>query len=237
MTEKGRFKKQVRARMARTGETYMAARAHLLSRPPTRPTTRRGGRGMYPFERFTEKAKNVLALAQEEAQRAHHNYIGTEHVLIGLLRVQDGLAARVLGELGIELEAVRQTIESVLGRTAFAGVRQIHPTSRVKSVIEIAFREAMRMGHQYVGTEHLLLGILEEGNGIAAHALDQLGAPLAKVRPAIEKHVQGASEGPLSFDEETMVVLRRARDLALKAGTESIGLAQLRAALRGRKAS
>ena len=142
---------------------------------------------MYPFERFTERAKKVLTLAQEEAERSHHSYIGTEHLLLGLLREGDGLAAKVLGNLGVEIGKVRQTIESVLGRNERIVIQQIIPTSRVKKVIEISFEEARRMGHNYVGTEHLLLGLLIEGEGIAAHVLEDLGANLEKVRNEIER--------------------------------------------------
>jgi len=115
---------------------------------------------IYPFERFTERAKKVLTLAQEEAERSHHSYIGTEHLLLGLLRERDGLASKVLDNLGVEIGNVRQKIESVLGRDEGHERRQIIPTSRVKEVIEIAFQESRRMGHNYVGTEHLLLGLL-----------------------------------------------------------------------------
>ena len=142
---------------------------------------------MYPFERFTERAKKVLTLAQQEAERSRRTYIGTEHLLLGLMREQDGLAAIVLRNLGIEIGRVRQTIESILGRDKRSLARQIIPTSRVKRVIEISFEEARRMGHNYVGTEHLLLGLLIEGEGIAAHMLRDLGAPLEKVRAEIER--------------------------------------------------
>src|SRR5713101_1095393 len=142
---------------------------------------------MYPFERFTERAKKVLTLAQEEAERSHHSYIGTEHLLLGLLREGEGLAAKVLNNLGVEIGKVRQTIESVLGRNERIIIQQIIPTSRVKKVIEISFEEARRVGHNYVGTEHLLLGLLIEGEGIAAHVLEDLGATLEKVRSEIER--------------------------------------------------
>jgi ATP-dependent Clp protease ATP-binding subunit ClpA len=142
---------------------------------------------MYPFERFTERAKKVLTLAQEEAERSHHSYIGTEHLLLGLLREGEGLAAKVLNNLGVEIGKVRQTIESVLGRNELTIIQHIIPTSRVKKVIEISFEEARRMGHNYVGTEHLLLGLVIEGEGIAAHVLEDLGATLEMVRYEIER--------------------------------------------------
>src|SRR3979411_2586433 len=148
---------------------------------------------MYPFERFTERAKKVLTLAQEEAERSHHSYIGTEHLLLGLLREGEGLAAKVLNNLGVEIGKVRQTIESVLGRNERIIIQQIIPTSRVKKVIEISFEEARRVGHNYVGTEHLLLGLLIEGEGIAAHVLEDLGATLEKVRSEIERLLHDSS--------------------------------------------
>jgi len=137
---------------------------------------------MYPFERFTEKAKKALTLAQDEAEKSHHSYIGTEHLLLGLLREENGQARKVLSNLGVEINKVRTTIESVLGRNERTIVQQIIPTSRVKKVIEIAFEEAKRMNNTHVGTEHLLLGLLIEEEGIAAHVLVDLGAPLDRVR-------------------------------------------------------
>jgi ClpA/ClpB-like protein len=142
---------------------------------------------MYPFERFTERAKKVLTFAQEEAERSQHSYIGTEHLLLGLFREREGLAAIVLDNLGVDIEMVRTTIEAVLGRNERIIIQQIIPTSRVKKVIELSFNEARRLGHDYVGTEHLLLGLLLEGEGIAAHVLEDLGATLAKVRAEIER--------------------------------------------------
>ncbi len=150
---------------------------------------------MFPFERFTERARKVLALAQEEAERSHHSYIGTEHVLLGLLREGDGIAAKALNNLGVEIDKVRKTIEPLLGPNQRLIVQQqIIPTSRVKKVIEISFEEARRMGHNYVGSEHLLLGLLTEGEGIAAHVLQDLGATLDKVRVEMERLRQGSIE-------------------------------------------
>ena len=162
---------------------------------------------MYPFERFTERAKKTLTLAQEEAERSHHSYIGTEHLLLGLLRNKEGLGYRVLGALGVRIEVVRETIESVLGRNERIIVRQIIPTSRVKKVIELSFEEAQRMGHEYVGTEHLLLGLMIEGEGVAAHVLSDLGVTLAKVRDEIERQLMGgvapeAVSGPRAADHQ-----------------------------------
>jgi Clp amino terminal domain, pathogenicity island component len=142
--------------------------------------------GIYPFERFTESAKRALTMAQEEAQRLHHPYIGSEHLLLGLLREGPGLAAKILNNLGAEITTVRATIESVFGRNEPV-IQQIVPTSRVKKVIEISFEEARQLGNSYVGTEHLLLGLLIEGEGVAAQVLADLGANLDTVREELAR--------------------------------------------------
>jgi ATP-dependent Clp protease ATP-binding subunit ClpC len=141
---------------------------------------------MYPFERFTERAKAVLTLAQEEAERSHHSFIGTEHLLLGLLRDGEGVAAKVLTNLGVEINKVRSTFETVLGLKERIIIQQIIPTSRVKKVIEISFTEAGRKGSDHVGTKHLLLGLLIEGEGLAAHVLAEMGANLERVRAEID---------------------------------------------------
>ena len=156
---------------------------------------------MYPFDRFSDGAKKVLTLAQEEAERSHHSYIGTEHLLLGLLRQEEGVAAKALNNLGVKIGAVRSTIESVLGRNQRIIIQQIIPTNRVKKVIEISFEEARRMGNNYVGTEHLLLGLLIEGEGIAAHVLDDLGANLEKVRGEIDRFYHETPEGAAGESE------------------------------------
>ena len=182
---------------------------------------------MYPFERFTELAKKVLALAQEEAERSHHSYIGTEHVLLGLLREGDGIAAKVLNNLGVEIEKVRPTVESLLGRDKRLTVQQqIIPTSRVKKVIELSFEEARRTGQNYVGSEHLLLGLLTEGEGIAAHILEDLGANLDKVRAEIERIRQGSTvedtEPPPKKPSKTPLLDQFGRDLTELARKNSL---------------
>src|ERR1700674_215833 len=149
------------------------------------------GPAMYPFERFNEAAKKSLTLAQEEAERSHHSYIGTEHLLLGLLRVENGTAYRVLTALGVDITTVRGVIKSVLGRDERILIQSIIPTSRVKKVIELSFEEARRMGDNEVDTGHILLGLIIEGEGIAARVLTDLGASLEKVRPAIE-HARSA---------------------------------------------
>ena len=134
------------------------------------------------FDKFTERARKVLSLAQEEAQRFQHNYIGTEHLLLGLVREGDGVAAKVLTNLGVTLEEVRTTIESIIGRGDRIALGEIGLTPRAKKVIELAVDEARRLNHHYIGTEHLLLGLVREGEGIAAGALESLGVKLEDVR-------------------------------------------------------
>lgn len=140
---------------------------------------------MYPFERFTQKAKQALVFAQQEAEKSHHSFIGSEHILLGLMREPACQAAKVLANLGLQIDGVRAAIEAVLGGDERIFVQQILPTSRVKKVIEIAFEEAKRMNNTYVGTEHLLLGLLIEGEGIAAHVLEESGASLERVREGL----------------------------------------------------
>ena len=187
---------------------------------------------MYPFERFTERAKKVLTLAQEEAERSHHSYIGTEHLLLGLLREGEGLAAKVLGNLGVEIGKVRQTIESVLGRNERIIIQQIIPTSRVKKVIEISFEEARRMGHNYVGTEHLLLGVLADPAAISVRVLAELGIPADQLRQAvIEAAVPRPPNGAVAADSPFTPRARRVLDLtrgeALRLGHNYIGTEHL----------
>src|SRR6266542_3399072 len=134
------------------------------------------------FDKFTERARKVLQLAQEEAQRFNHNYIGTEHLLLGLVREGDGVAAKVLANLGVELNKVRSAVEFIIGRGDRAVLGEIGLTPRAKKVIELAVDEARRLNHHYIGTEHLLLGLVREGEGIAAGVLESLGVNLEKVR-------------------------------------------------------
>jgi ATP-dependent Clp protease ATP-binding subunit ClpC len=134
------------------------------------------------FDKFTERARKVLSLAQEEAQRFNHNYIGTEHLLLGLVREGDGVAAKVLSNLGVELNKVRSAVEFIIGRGDRIVLGDIGLTPRAKKVIELAVDEARRLNHHYIGTEHLLLGLVREGEGIAAGVLESLGVNLEKVR-------------------------------------------------------
>src|SRR5438876_5029756 len=134
------------------------------------------------FDKFTERARRVLTLAQEKALRFNHNYIGTEHLLLGLVREGEGVAAKVLANLGVELNKVRSAVEFIIGRGDRIVLGEIGLTPRAKKVIELAVDEARRLNHHYIGTEHLLLGLVREGEGIAAGVLESLGINLEKVR-------------------------------------------------------
>jgi ATP-dependent Clp protease ATP-binding subunit ClpC len=134
------------------------------------------------IDKFTERARKVLSLAQEEAQRFQHNYIGTEHLLLGLVRMDGGIAAAVLHSLGVELNKVRSAVEFIIGRGDGIILDPMILTPRVKKMIELAGDEARRLNHDYIGTEHLLLGIVREREGIAVGVLKSMGIPLAKVR-------------------------------------------------------
>ncbi|MFN3974755.1 MAG: Clp protease N-terminal domain-containing protein, partial [Dehalococcoidia bacterium] len=146
------------------------------------------------FEKFSERARRVLSLAQEEAMRFNHNYIGTEHLLMGLVRETEGVAARVLANLGVDANKVRSAVEFIIGR----GERPVSPesiglTPRAKKVIELAVDEARRLGHHYIGTEHLLIGLLREGEGVAAGVLESLGVSLEKVRNETQRILSQAA--------------------------------------------
>jgi ATP-dependent Clp protease ATP-binding subunit ClpC len=134
------------------------------------------------FDKFTERARKVLSLAQDEAQRLNHNYVGTEHLLLGLVREGDSTAAKVLRNLGVKLNYVRGAVQFIIGRGDRIVLGDIGLTPSSKKVIELAVDEARRLNHQYIGTEHLLLGLVREGEGIAADVLESLGVTLEKVR-------------------------------------------------------
>ena len=191
-----------------------------------------GGRG--PFDRFNDRAKRVLALAQDEAIRFNHNYIGTEHLLLGLVREGEGVAARVLDSLGVELPKVRKAVEFVIGRgDSTTSPSEITLSPRTKKVIELAVDEARKLGHSHVGTEHLLLGIVREGEGIASGVLESLGVSLEKVRHQViatlgRPHPDSAAApqgtGPFDrIDERSKRALAFAQDEARQMGHRHIG--------------
>ena len=151
------------------------------------------------FDKFTDRARKVLTLAQDEAQRFNHNYIGTEHLLLGLVREGEGVAARVLENMNVELPKVRTAVEFIIGRGDRPVVGEVGLTPRAKRVIELAIDEARRLGHNYIGTEHLLLGLVREGEGIAAGVLESLGVNLDKVRHEVIRVLsQSSASGPSS---------------------------------------
>lgn len=162
---------------------------------------------MAEFDRFTERARRVLGLAQEEAQRFNHNYIGTEHILIGLVREGEGIGARVLADMGVDLNRVRDTVEFIIGRGDRVAMGDSPPslTPRAKKVLEYAVDEARRLGHHYVGTEHLLLGLVREREGIAAGVLERLGVNLDKVR---SETVRLLEQSPMHTPQEARKQVR-----------------------------
>ena len=147
------------------------------------------------FEKFSERARRVLSLAQDEAQRFNHNYIGTEHILLGLVRETEGVAARVLDGLSVDLTKVRSAVEFIIGRGERPAQGEIGLTPRAKKVVELAVDEARRMNHTYIGTEHLLIGLLREGEGVAAGVLESLGVNLEKVRAETHRILSNSGSG------------------------------------------
>ncbi len=144
------------------------------------------------FERFTDRARRVVVLAQEEARHLNHNYIGTEHILLGLIHEGEGVAARGLQSLDIDLDAVRSQVTEVIGQGQQSPSGHIPFTPRAKKVLELSLREALQLGHNYIGTEHILLGLIREGEGVAAQVLEKLGADLPKVRQTVIQLLSGA---------------------------------------------
>jgi ATP-dependent Clp protease ATP-binding subunit ClpA len=193
------------------------------------------------FERFTDQARRVIVLAQEQARLLNHNYIGTEHLLLGLLREGDGVAAKALGALGISLEAVRAQVQETVGQSLSAPTGHIPFTPRAKQVLEGSLREALQLGHSSIDTEHILLGILREGEGVAAQVLAGLGADDAQVRGQVVRLLtdEGEPAAPrtqtvhltvpedlLAYDEQIAQV-RRQTEAATEAGDVE-GAAELR---------
>jgi ATP-dependent Clp protease ATP-binding subunit ClpC len=147
------------------------------------------------FERFTDRARSVLVIAQDEARQLHHGYIGTEHILLGLVRQADGVAAEILTSFGVTVDAVRNEVEAMLGESHDPAVQaeSASPpfTPRAKKVLELSLREALQLGHNYIGTEHILLGIIREEEGVAAQVLTGLGVDLATARQRVIAFISG----------------------------------------------
>jgi ATP-dependent Clp protease ATP-binding subunit ClpA len=168
------------------------------------------------FERFTDRARRVVVLAQDEARMLNHNYIGTEHILLGLIHEGEGVAARALESLGISLDAVRQQVEEIVGQGQQAPSGHIPFTPRAKKVLELSLRESLQLGHEYIGTEHILLGLIREGDGVAAQVLVRLGADLNRVRQQVIQLLhgyQGKEPEPAGTGEGSRLVKRARAEL------------------------
>src|SRR6187200_2241964 len=166
------------------------------------------------FERFTDRARRVVVLAQEEAKMLNHNYIGTEHILLGLIHEGEGVAAKALESLGISLDAVREQVQDIIGQGQQQPTGHTPFTPRAKKVLELSLREALQLGHNYIGTEHILLGLIREGEGVAAQVLVKLGADLNRVRQQVIQLLSGyqgkepaAAGGPAEGTPSTSLVL------------------------------
>ncbi|MFI6603292.1 Clp protease N-terminal domain-containing protein, partial [Nonomuraea sp. NPDC050536] len=147
------------------------------------------------FEKFTDQARRAVVLAQEEARTLNHDFIGTEHLLLGLLHVGEGVAAKALESLGVSLEGARQQVEEIIGQGRSTPAGHIPFTPRAKKVLELSLREALQLSHNYIGTEHLLLGLIREGEGMAAQVLVKLEADPARVRDGILRSLSGHEGG------------------------------------------
>jgi hypothetical protein len=161
------------------------------------------------FERFTDRARRVVVLAQEEARLLNHDYIGTEHILLGLIHEEEGVAARALTELGISLETIRLEVEQRIGRGETVPSGHIPFTPRAKKVLELSLREALQLGHNYIGTEHILLGLVREGEGVAAQLLAKLGGSRFRVRATV---IQVLSETGPGAEQVTGGQVRLSRE-------------------------
>jgi ATP-dependent Clp protease ATP-binding subunit ClpA len=189
------------------------------------------------FERFTDRARRAVVLAQEEARLLNHNYVGTEHLLLGLIHEGEGVAAKALESLGISLQAVRTEVEEIIGQGQSAPTGHIPFTPRAKKVLELSLREAKQLDHDYIGTEHILLGLIREGEGVAAQVLVKLGASLDRVRQQVIQLLggytgEGAAEqagaptrlvrmtvpAELREGEEQLAQVRRAKEAAIDRG-------------------
>lgn len=181
---------------------------------------------MEMFERMTDRARRVVVLAQEEARMLNHIYIGTEHLLLGLIHEGEGVAAKSLESLGISLEDVRSQVEEIIGQGQQVEVGHIPFTPRAKKVLELSLREALQLGHNYVGTEHILLGLIREGEGVAAQVLVKLGAELVRVRQQVIQLLgvyQVSSEDLVKEEQKVVVQEVKSPTTDLVSGTVPLG--------------
>ncbi|MDQ1424703.1 MAG: hypothetical protein QOD72_2201 [Acidimicrobiaceae bacterium] len=184
------------------------------------------------FERFTERARHAVVLAQEEARRLDHNYIGTEHLLLGLLGEGDAIAAQALRRLGVGLNDVRDDVIALIGHGDETPVGHIPFTPRAKKVLELSLREALQLGHNYIGTEHILLGLIREGEGVAAQVLIRRGAPLDRVRAAVVDQLGRTEPGTRSSEPKRTPAAEEAMATARElAGSARLGTHHLLEAL------
>jgi ATP-dependent Clp protease ATP-binding subunit ClpA len=188
--------------------------------------SRSGGPSM--FARFTDRARRVVVLAQEEARLLNHTYIGTEHILLGLIHEGEGVAAKALESLGISLEAVRRQVEEIIGQGQQAPSGHIPFTPRAKKVLELSLREALQLGHNYIGTEHILLGLIREGEGVATQVLVRLGADLNRARQQVIQLLHGYSG--TSQAESTTTAGKPAKPASARHGKALSEVVQLAAA-------
>jgi ATP-dependent Clp protease ATP-binding subunit ClpA len=167
------------------------------------------------FERFTDRARRVVVLGQEEARLLNHDYIGTEHLLLGLIHEGEGVAALALESLGMRLEAVRAQVQEIIGRgeSEAASSGQIPFTPRAKKVLELSLRESQQLGHNYIGTEHILLGLIREGQGVAAQVLVKLGADFSRVRQQVIQLLSGSAGGSEVAAETRLMQMTVPEDL------------------------
>jgi ATP-dependent Clp protease ATP-binding subunit ClpC len=170
------------------------------------------------FERFTEPARIVVVVAQEEARRLQHNYIGTEHLLMGLLREEEGVAAQVLASLGVTEELARAQIVRVIGSGDEASLGQIPFTPRAKDVLELSLRESLGLGDDYIGTEHILLGLVAEGEGVAMRVLQDLGVDGRTVRDAVTDGLFSPDTSQAKLRQAAARAVERATEIAAAAG-------------------
>ena len=182
------------------------------------------------FERFTDRARRVVVLAQEEARLLNHNYIGTEHLLLGLIHEHEGVAAKTLEQLGISRAAVREKVEAIIGEGGGAPSGHIPFTPRAKKVLELSLREALQLGHNYIGTEHILLGLIREGEGVGAQVLVNLGADLSAVRHEVMRQLSGYKVatagmrfGPIGMPRETPAAAKASVEARRLAGGSPVG--------------
>ena len=174
------------------------------------------------FERFTDRARRVVVLAADEARMLNHSYIGTEHLLLGLIHEEEGVAARALKALGVSLDGTRREVEKTIGRGAREPKGHIPFTPRAKKVLELSLREALQLGHSYIGTEHILLGLIREGDGVAAQILVRDGVDLNRARQEIIRLLHGyvgaraddLRDRLASFADRLAVIERRLKDVA-----------------------